>query len=115
MFDPRTYPQSANPVSSITVSGATGTVDLSKHNVILMTNTNATAITVSKPVPGMFYYLEQSATGVNNHAVTFSGVTINATGNNVATTNARDESLVLLALSTTRMAIIANNGAVALS
>ena len=105
-------------VKTIT-QGASGTIDLASVVADLiyihMTASGATAFNVINAPVGSTIILEQDSTGVNNHACTFTGVTINAAGNNVATTNADDESLILHVVSKTRMVIVANNGAVALS
>ena len=106
----------------IAASGTTNVIDLSvkeykvEENIIIqMSNTAASTVTLSNPQIGQTIILEQTGSGVENHAVTLSGVTIDATGNNVATTNAIDESLVLMVISATRLIIVSNNGGVALS
>ena len=113
--DPKAYKPGVKTITQ----GAAGTIDLSKVTedvvFISMTASGATAFNIINPQPGMTIIIEQNSTGVNNHAATFTGVTLNVAGNNIATTNADDEAIVVFMVSATRGFIVANNGGVALS
>lgn len=99
--------------------GTSGTIDLSgvveSMVFISMTASGATAFNITNIQPGMTIIIEQNSTGINNHVITFTGATLNVAGNNTATTNADDEALVIYALTSTRLFVVQNNGAVALS
>ena len=114
--DPKTF----KPGVKTIVQGASGTIDLADviEDIVFvsMTAEASTAFNVANPQPGMTIIIEQNASAnTDNHACTFTGITLNVAGNNVATTNADDEALIILMVSSTRAIIVANNGSVALS
>ncbi len=113
-----TYPDADDP-GVIVYTGTAGTLDgdnYENNNVsIKLSSTSAMTYAISNPKPGTIYAIEATGTGTNNRVVTFTDCTINVTGNNTATLNALDESLILLCVSATNYVVISNNGAVALS
>lgn len=116
MQDNQMYPTGVNPVGARTTAlGAAGTADLSLFEIINLSSTATTAVTLTNPVIGRTYYISATGTGTNDRVVTFSGCTLNETGNSVATFNAIDENLVLLCVTATKYSLISNNGVVVLS
>ncbi len=104
-----------NPVpdQELTASGA-----ITRNNGLVLLNHASTIIaaTLDAPVAGdVLYIVNNSASGTAAHTVTVpGGVTWDGT-NTIATLNAPDESLLVIAISATRWQIIVNNGSVALS
>jgi len=116
MQDNLMYPTGNNPVGTrVLTMGAAGTADMSQFEIIKLGSTAATAVNLINPVIGRIYYITATGTGTNNRVVTFTGCTINATGNNTATLNAIDELLVVKCVTATTYIVISNVGAVALS
>ncbi len=100
-------------VQELTVSGAVTagvqSVELNHATVVI-----AATIASSANHPGLFIAKDTSATGTEAHTLTLTSGTFNGT-NNVATFNARDETLIVYFDSAGRGQVIANIGAVALS
>lgn len=100
-------------VQELTASGAitinSGVVFLNHASVII-------AATLDAPTAGDdLWIIDSSASGTAAHTVTLpSGVTFDGT-NNTATLNAADESIHIIASSSTRWRIVTNNGSVAFS
>ena len=109
----------ADTPAAVIYTSTAGTLDGDdyENNVvsIQLSSTSALTYAISNPHPGTIYSIEATGTGTNNRVVTFTGCTVNATGNNTATLNAIDESIVVLCITSTRYMVISNNGAVALS
>lgn len=109
----------ADTLELIDYTGTAGSLDASayENNIvsIQLSSTSAMTYAIANPQPGKTYTIEATGTGTNNRVVTFTGCTINETGNNTATLNAIDESLALLCLTATRYVILSNQGAVAIS
>ncbi|MCP3684758.1 MAG: hypothetical protein GY861_18985 [bacterium] len=112
------YPDADDP-GVIAYTGTAGTLDGDDYEnnmvSIKLSSTSALTYAISNPKPGTIYSIEATGTGTNNRVVTFTDCTINTAGNNTATLNAIDESLVLLCISATNYVVISNNGSVALS
>lgn len=118
--DPRLYPSCKisnipTPETEIYSAGTSGEIDLSAYTIIKLASAAAATLTAVNPIVGQDYIFQQDATGVELHAVTFTGMTLNVAGATTLTTNADDESLILRCISSTEFIIIANNGSVALS
>ena len=99
--------------------GTTGTIDLSDviedEIYIAMSSASATAFNIKNIQPGMTLLIEQTGATAADHVCTFTDITVNVAGNNIATFDAIDESLMLFALTATRMIVLSNNGLVVLS
>jgi len=96
---------------------ATGAIRPSRKGVIALNHASTIiAATLAAPVPGDEYYIiDTSASGTAAHTVTLpSGVTWNGT-NRVATLDAPNEALHVVAISPTRFFILENIGSVAFS
>lgn len=96
---------------------ATGAIRPSRKGVIALNHASVViAATLAAPVPGDEYYIiDTSASGTAAHTVTLpSGVTWNGT-NRVATLDAPNEALHVVATSPTRFFILENIGSVAFS
>jgi len=76
-------------------------------------------VVISIPAPGSagksLIVTDNSASGTAAHVVTFTGSTVNATGNNTATFDAPLEQLILYSVSATEWLIVLNSGSVGLS
>ena len=103
-----------NPVQALT---ATGAITINNGVVFLNHATVVIAATLDAPVAGdELLIVDGSASGTAAHTVTLpAGVTFNVTGNNTATLNAPDESIRIVAQSTTQWRVVANNGSVGFS
>jgi hypothetical protein len=94
---------------------ATGAITLGSGLVILSHATVVIAATKAAPVAGdELFIVNNSASGTAAHTVTFAGATLNGT-NTIATLDAPNEALHLIALSATRWFILENIGTVGLS
>jgi hypothetical protein len=95
---------------------ATGAITIKSGLVTLAHDTVVIAATLAAPTAGdELFIVDASAAGTAAHTVTLgAGVTFDGT-NNIATLNAPNEALHIIALSATRWYIIQNNGSVALS
>lgn len=96
---------------------ATGAIRPSRKGVIALNHASTIiAATLAAPVPGDEYYIiDTSASGSAAHTVTLpSGVTWNGT-NRVATLDAPNEALHVVATSPTRFFVLENIGSVAFS
>lgn len=100
-------------VQELTVSGA---VTAGVQSVELNHATVVVAATIASAVnhPGLFVVKDTSATGTAAHTLTLTAGTFNGT-NNVATFNARDETLIVYFDSAGRGQVVANVGSVSLS
>jgi hypothetical protein len=102
-----------HPVQTLTASGAititSGIVKLNHATVVI-------AATLAAPVAGAeLFIIDGSASGTAAHTVTLTGATFNVTGNTIATLNAPDEVLHIVAESATQWRIVSNMNGVALS
>lgn len=95
---------------------SSGAITIDSGLVMLSHATVAIAATIDAPAVGdELIIVNTSASGTEAHTVTFTGVTIDATGNDVATLDAPGEALHLIAISATRWLILENIGSVGLS
>lgn len=103
----------SNTVQTLTASGA---ITIDNGVVLLSAVTPAIAATLDAPTAGdELFIINTSASGTAAHTVTLpSGVTWDGT-NRIATLNAPDEALHVVAVSATRFYIVVNNGTVAFS
>ena len=122
----KAYPVSSDPkvfkpgVKIYSVTAVADAIDLSAviEDVVVIQTSNAlaTAVSISGMQAGMTIILEYGGGAVANHVFTFASTfDFNVAGNNVATANADDESLVIDVISATRGIIVTNNGGVVLS
>lgn len=107
-------------VKQIPVGTTSADIDLSKVHEdtvhISFTNTLASTLNVSNVAVGQVVMVEQAVTGVNTHAVTFVDHAITASGENVATMDAQNESIAVVGVNKEgRLFIMCNNGGVVLS
>lgn len=98
-----------------TVYTATGAIDPTKSYVELDTASGKIEMTIAAPVAGKVLVITQVDAGTDGHTVTCTAGDFDGGGNNIATFNAAEESLVLFGLSATRYIIVENVGSVALS
>lgn len=101
---------------SVQTLTATGAITLNSGVVVLAHNTTIIAATLDAPTAGdELVIINQSASGTAAHTVTLpSGVTWDGT-NDVATLDAPDEALHVIAVSATRWYVLENIGTVAFS
>jgi len=101
---------------SPSVYTSTATIDPNDSYVEINSATPATAITltIAAPAKGRFLVITQQDSGTAGNVVQLSAGTFDGT-NDKATFNAKDETLVLFGISTTRFVIVENIGSVALS
>lgn len=102
-----------HPVQELTASGA---ITITSGIVLLNHATVAIAATLAAPTAGdELFIIDNSASGTAAHTVTVPGsVTLDGT-NDVATLNAPEEALHIVAISATRWKIMENIGSVGLS
>ena len=94
----------------------TGAITINSGLVLLNHATVIIEATLDAPAVGdELIITDNSASGTAAHTVTFTGVTIDASGNDIATFDAPGEALHLIAISTTRWLILENIGSVGLS
>lgn len=94
----------------------TGAITINSGLVKLNHATVVIEATIDAPAVGdELFIVNTSASGDAAHTVTFTGQTIDATGNDTATLDAPEEALHLIALSATRWLIVQNIGSVGLS
>jgi hypothetical protein len=102
-----------HPIQTLTASGA---ITITSGIVRLVHATVAIAATLAAPVAGAdLIIIDASPSGTAAHTVTVAGATYNVTGNTVATLNAPDEVLHIVADTATQWRIISNMNGVALS
>ena len=107
----------AIPPVNITTYTASGAIAATDSVAILASSTPATTMvmTIAAPAAGRVLVITQDDAGTAGHTVTLTAGNWNGGANTIATFDARNETLLVVGLSTTRFLIISNTGSVAIS
>lgn len=106
----------SNAGRQIQILTASGAITIKSGLVILNHATVVIAATLAAPVAGAdLVIVDGSASGTAAHTVTLTAATYNVTGNTIATLNAPDEAIHIVAQSTSQWRVVSNVGSVALS
>lgn len=94
---------------------AAGAIDANANFVVINSATPSTAIalTIAAPAAGRFLVITQQDEGTAGNTVTLTAGTFDGV-HNLATFDAKDETLILFGVSTTRFVVWENIGSVAL-
>ena len=93
---------------------ANGAIDLNAVSLVTLSKSGVLAATIAAPIAGQLLIITQVDAGTDGHTVTLAAGTWDGT-NDIATFNAKGETLFVVGLSATLFLIITNVGAVALS
>lgn len=103
--------------TSTTTYTASGAIADTDTLAVLASSTPATvmAMTIAAPAAGRLLVITQDDAGTAGHTVTLSAGNYNGGAGTIATFNARNETLMLLGLSSTRFVIVGNVGSISIS